>query len=214
MSKLLLASFACLPLVSVAQTDPVASRFYVGVGADLLTNVPFTSPGVARLLGPALAAGVHLTPHLALQTGVAYHWDSDFRSASYSDPAQQLTPIINTSTFRAKYFTFPVLLRYTFTPSPQRFQVDALAGVTLIHTTGYTLYTSDAIRYPRHDEYNYGATRASLTLGPAVRYSVSPRVELTANGLVSGVIGDSYYSFSDRLVLNVLVGAQYTFGQI
>jgi hypothetical protein len=32
--------------------------------------------------------------------------------------------------------------------------------------------------------------------------------------LVSGVIGDSYYSFSDRLVLNVLVGAQYTFGQI
>jgi hypothetical protein len=214
MSKqlLILASVACLPLVSVAQTDPASSHFYIGVGANLLTNVPFNSSGVPRLIGPALTAGVQLTPHLALQAGVAYHWKSDTRSYSYSDPSQQLSPIVNTSTYRAKYFTVPVLLRYTFTPSPERFHVDALAGVTVLHATSHTSYTSTSIMSPYNEEYNSATTRATLTLGPAIRYSVSPQVELTANSLVSAVIGDTYYSFSDRLFLNVLVGAQYSFG--
>jgi hypothetical protein len=52
-----------------------------------------------------------------------------------------------------------------------------------------------------------------VTLGPAVRYTLVPNMELTANALVSATLGDTYYyRFSDRLFLNVLVGAQYSFG--
>jgi hypothetical protein len=212
MSKKLLlwASLASLPLVSQAQTDPASSHFYVGAGVNLLTNVPFTNAGAPRLYGPSLTAGVNLAPRLALQASVAYQWQNLSGGSSYNSGAG-----ISSESYlsRTKYFTIPVLLRYTLTPTPGSFQFDGLAGITVLHSSYHYEYTSTSTGYPYHDEANGGRTRASVTLGPAVRYVVSPKVELTANGLVSAVIGDTYYRFSDRLFLNVLLGAQYSFGQ-
>jgi hypothetical protein len=202
-----------LPLASHAQTAP---RFYVGAGASLFTNVPLVSGGAApRLYGPALTAGLQLTPHLALQTGVAYFWQNDNRSQGYFDPNLP-SPVVDEIDYHAKYFTIPVLLRYTFTPSAERFHVDALAGLTLVHNSYRNRFTrtSPSPSDSYSQVYNGSATRASVTLGPAARYTLAPNVELTANALVSATLGDAYsYRFSDRLFLNVLVGVQYSFGQ-
>lgn len=199
-----------LPLASPAQTAP---RFYVGAGANLLTNVPFLSGGIApRLYGPALTAGLELTPHLALQAGVAYFWQNDNLSLIYNDP-NQLTPVVEQIDYHTKYFTIPVLLRYTFAPAAERLHVDALAGVTLAHSSYRNSSSSTSLSYPYSYEYTGSTTRANVTLGPAVRYTLVPNVELTANALVSATVGDTYYRFSDRLFLNVLVGVQYSFGQ-
>ncbi|TDN40198.1 hypothetical protein E4631_18030 [Hymenobacter sp. UV11] len=61
---------------------------------------------------------------------------------------------------------------------------------------------------PSHTLLRYELTE------PAARYTLSPNLELTANGLVSAILGDTYYKFSDRLFLNALVGVHYTFGQL
>jgi hypothetical protein len=199
-----------LPLASYAQTAP---RFYVGAGANLLTSVPFLSEGAAaRVYGPALTAGLQLNPRLALQAGVAYFWQNRSFSDAHIDP-NQADPVVNKADFHSKYFVIPVLLRYTFAPSTQRFHVDALAGVTLTHHSYRNSSSSNSLYYPYSYEYSGSTTNGSLTLGPAVRYTLVPNVELTANALVSATVGDDYYRFSDRLFLNVLVGAHYTFGQ-
>lgn len=202
-----------LPLASHAQTAP---RFYVGAGANLLTNTPFNSGIAPHLLGPSLTAGWQFIPHLALQASVAYQWEKDNYSQAYlyTDQTGQLLSATYSSEHRLKYFTVPILLRYTFAPSAERLHFDVLGGVTLVHATirsSYASSDSSTTIFPGKD--NIANTRANLTLGPAVRYAVSPHIELTANGLVSAVLGENYYRFSDRLFLNVLVGAHYTFGQ-
>ncbi len=212
MSKKLLiwASLASLPLVCQAQTEPASSHFYLGAGVNLLTNVPSTSAGVPRLLGPSLTAGVGLAPRVALQASVTYQWQNNSGSSSYNYGSG-----ISYDSFssRSKYFTVPVLLRYAFTPTPGRFQFDGLAGITVVHSSFHYESTTTNSGSPYSYEDNGGLTRASITLGPAVRCAISPNLELTANSLVSAAVGDTYYRFSDRLFLNVLVGAQYSFGQ-
>ena len=202
-----------LPLASHAQTT---SGFYVGAGANLITNVPFNLGTAPRLVGPSLTAGWHFTPALALQASVAYQWEGDSYSYSYlhTSPTGSLIPYTYSGQEKVKYFTIPVLLRYTFAPSAKRLHFDALGGVTLLHTTLNSTYAStDPTANVSPDHYSAGKTRTHLTLGPAVRYAVSPHIELTANGLASAALGDSYNHFSDRVFLNVLVGAQYSFGR-
>ena len=216
MSKklLLLAGLADLPLVSLAQTEPTSTRFYIGVGANLLTNVPFTSAGAPRLVGPSVTGGVGLTSRLALQISGAYHWQNESYTSGAYTYGQGLIGN-NTYSSRSKYFTIPVLLRYTFTPLTQRLQFDGLAGVTVVHSSYH--YSYSTIDPSAGALYSYentgGVTTGNITLGPAVRYALSSNVELTANGLVSAIVGGSYRDFGDRLFLNVLVGAQYKFGQ-
>ena len=211
MSKktLLLVSLAGLPLASVAQTAPASSHFYIGAGVNLLTNVPFGSVGVPRLVGPSLTAGVSLSPRVAVQASAAYHWQSHSNGSSYNSGGIIYYDDYSTS---YKYFTVPVLLRYTFTPNPERFRFDGLVGVTVLYSRYHYTSTSTYSGTPYSSESTSGSTRANITLGPAVRYAAGSNVELTANGLVSAIVGDSYRSFSDRLFLNVLVGAQYSFG--
>jgi hypothetical protein len=214
--KLLLLAALGLPQLSFAQTGPASSRFYVGVGANLLTDVPANSVGVPNLVGPSLTAGMQLAPQLALQISASYHWKHDSRTfPGYSSGS---TPSYVMSDLRSKYLIVPVLLRYTFTEPAERFHFDGLAGLTILHGSSSQKYTSSgsfSSYYPYYpDDYSYSSTRACLTLGPAVRYSVTPNIELTANGLVSATLGNSYYRFSDRLFLNVLVGAHYTFGSL
>jgi len=45
-----------------------------------------------------------------------------------------------------------------------------------------------------------------------VRAAISNHLELTASSLVSMVVGENYYRFSDRLFLNTSLGLNYKFG--
>jgi hypothetical protein len=211
---LLMTSLVGLPLLSFAQTTPNSARFYVGVGANLLTDVPFNSTGAPKLVGPSLTAGIQLTPQLALQVSPAYQGETD----SYTSPAYDYrTGMLvgtTTTTVRSKYLTVPLLLRYTFTEAATPFQFDGLAGITVLHGSyHYTTSDPNTSGYYTND-FSSSSTKACFTLGPAVRYTLSPQVELTANALVSAVLGDRYNSFSDRLFLNALVGVHYKFGQL
>jgi hypothetical protein len=197
-----------LPLASQAQITPDASRFYVGVRANMLSNVPFKDRGlVPQLVGPALTAGMQFTPRLAGQVGLSYHWGKETRDLLY-----RFGNITVTS--RSKYFSIPVLLRYTVTEPAQRFHFDILGGATLLHTTGSTSYTnSTGVLDPGFRDNSGSNTNFCLTLGPAVRAAISSHLELTASSAVSAVVGDNYYKFSDRLFLNTSLGVNYTFGQ-
>jgi hypothetical protein len=183
-----------LPLASPAQTAPAAPRFYVGVGANLLSNVPFNDrrivPVVPRLFGPSLTAGWHFTPRWALQVGFSYH------GKNTPNPA-------GGSTLDAKYFVVPALLRYTVTAPATPVQVDVLAGATLVHLKDWETYSAPS---------SYTATRVNLTVGPAVRVALSSHWEVTAAGLVSMIVGQNYYTFSNRLFLNTSLGLNYKFG--
>jgi hypothetical protein len=183
-----------LPLASPAQTAPAAPRFYVGVGANLLSNVPFNDrrivPVVPRLFGPSLTAGWHSTPRWALQVGFSYH------GKNTPNPA-------GGSTLEAKYFVVPALLRYTVTAPATPVQVDVLAGATLVHLKDWETYSAPS---------SYTATRVNLTVGPAVRVALSSHLEVTAAGLVSMIVGQNYYTFSNRLFLNTSLGLNYKCG--
>jgi len=189
-----------LPLASSAQST---SRFYVGAGAGVLTNRPFSAGSAERVVGPSLTAGLVLNPRLAVQLGASYHGRTETIPSYSSGPGQ------NADKSHYYYLVMPALLRYTFTSPDSPWHLDGLAGATIVHA---------ASKYTRNDSLSYlnfrsSATRANLTLGPAFRYAFLPNVEFTANALLSAVVGDTYYRFSDRLFLNVLVGAQYSFGK-
>jgi hypothetical protein len=120
-----------LVLTAHAQTTP---HYYVGAGAMLSTNFPFGSGNALGRVGPALTAGLQLTPHVALQTGVSYLWKNE--SYSQYDPTLSYS-----SESHVKYFWVPVLLRYTFAPSAQRFHFDVLAGMTLLRASVKSSYS-------------------------------------------------------------------------
>lgn len=198
-----------IPLVGHAQaTSP---RFYAGIGANLLSDTPFNPTGVARLLGPALTAGLQLTPHLAVQAGVSYHWKNDTYSETfyYAAPGNVTT---YTSTHRSRYFFIPALLRYTFGSAAARFHLDALGGVTLLATTRRDSYETWPATTSPPSVYQRSGFDASLTLGPAVRYALSSQVALTASSAASLLL-QKYGRFGDRLFLNTAVGVNYAFGR-
>jgi len=208
-ASLLLA--AILPVVSHAQTT--APHVYAGASANLLSNTPFTSAGVPLRLGPALTAGYQFTPNVALQVGASYQWQNEAFSEIYlaTAPGGPTTAITNRNEYHYKYLLVPVLLRYTFTPFAERFHVDALGGTTLLYSALRRTYDSTPATAPPA-EYKSATFRASLTLGPALRYTVAPRVELTASSLVNAALGDYYPRFSNRLFLNTAIGVNYNFG--
>jgi hypothetical protein len=184
-----------LPLASPAQTAPTLPRFYVGVGANMLSNVPFNDralvPVVPRLFGPSLTAGWLFMPRWALQVGFSYH--------GKNTPNPAGGPTIETN-----YFLVPALLRYTVTAPATPVQFDVLAGATLVHLRDdWRTYSAPSY---------YTATRVNLTVGPAVRAALSSHLEVTAAGLVSMIVGQKYYTFSNRLFLNTSLGLNYKFG--
>jgi hypothetical protein len=200
---------ASLPLVVHAQTT--APHFYIGAGANLLSDIPYNSAGISHLAGPSLTAGLQLTPHVAVQAGASYQWQKETYSevAYYSAPGNVTT---YTSEHRFKYFFIPVLLRYTFAPSAARFHVDALGGVTLLATTRRDSYETSPATTPQPNVYKRSSFDASLTLGPAVRYTLSPQIELTASSVASLML-QNYGRFSNRLFLNTALGLNYAFGR-
>jgi len=189
-----------MPLTSAAQSVP---HFYVGAGASVFSNRPFSAGKYPRVFGPSITAGLELNPRLAVQLGASYHGKTE-SLLSYSSSAGQ-----GGDTYHSYYVVMPVLLRYTFTSPNSPWHFDGLAGATLVHVAGnYTVTTNG-----NQVEFKSSDTRANLTVGPALRYAFLPNVEFTANALMSAIVGNSYGTFSDRLFLNVLVGAQYSFGK-
>lgn len=187
-----------LPLSSSAQVAPASSRFYVGVGGNLLSNLPFKDRGIVpSSFGPALTVGLPFTPRWALQVGFSYHGKRE----TIDNPNSAVE-----ATVRTKYFLVPALLRYTVTEPTNPVQFDILGGATLVHAKGQTTFSP-----PSYDESTLSDTRFNLTLGPAVRAAISSHLDLTVNGLVSMRVGE-VYTFSDRFFLNTSLGLNYKFG--
>lgn len=120
---------------------------------------------------------------------------------------------VTSVTYRFSYLTVPVLLRYTVTAPAERFHFDLLGGGTLVHARSGSTYEYGAGATSPAEQPVNSDTRVNVTLGPSVRAALSPHLELTASGLVSAIVGESYYRFSDRLFLNTSLGMNYTFGQ-
>jgi hypothetical protein len=202
-----------LALSSHAQTAPSLSRFYLGVSGNQLSNAPFNGDGIVpRIIGPALTVGMQLTPRLAVQTGLSYHWKKESRYYQSISTPGGISSV--TTTQRTKYFIIPALLRYMVTAPAGRAHFDVVGGATLLHATGHVTYdVSGGAIDPALRESSISDTRFNLTLGPAVRAAISPRLELSVSSLMSMVVGDNYYRFSDRLFLNTSIGLNYTFGQ-
>ncbi|MFD1874480.1 outer membrane beta-barrel protein [Hymenobacter bucti] len=187
-----------LPLASSAQVAPASSRFYVGVGANLLSNLPFLDRGIVpSSFGPSLMVGLPFTPRWALQVGFSYHGKREM----IANPNSAVE-----ATVRTKYFLVPALLRYTVTEPANPVQFDLLGGATLVHAKGRTTFSP-----PSNNESTLSDTRFNLTLGPAVRAAISSHLDLTVNGLVSMRV-DEVYNFSDRFFLNTSLGLNYKFG--
>lgn len=208
--KLLSASLLAgiLPLVSVAQTTDTPTRYYVGVGGSMLNSFGANN---SRIFGPSLTAGLQLKPQLAVQIGTTVTWSNYSTSFSATDNQQQLTVYNNKS--HSSFTTVPVLLRYTLTPATKRLQFDALMGLSLLI---FASRNTSITTYPNQTQYEssnrYSDLRSSLVIGPALRYSLTPRVALTAEVPINLAIGSSYYAFSERFFYNLQVGARYNFG--
>jgi hypothetical protein len=206
---LLLSGLASLPLFGAAQTTP--TRFYVGAGVSVLSDRPFHNYSTTQV-GPALTAGMQFTPRLALQVSGACRWSSS--SGSYQTYYTGTTP---TATFiyetRTKLFTFPLLLRATLTEPAKPLRVDALFGPMWLHSTARSTssITSQGQTFPNNSN-SYSDNAFSLALGPALRYTLTPRLELALDALVNISLRDNYGSFDDRLFSNVLAGVHYNFG--
>lgn len=203
---------ATASLASSAQTTDATPRFYVGAGLSLLSDAPFVDGNSSTILGPALTAGVRLSPRWAVQVGGALAW----RNVTEIVPPNQTIPIAGALDRHTATLIVPVLGRFTFAPAPKRFHVEALGGLTVLRavtTNTYTAVPPAATGQPAYQEVRLQKQiSGNISLGPGVRYTVSPHMEFAAHALVNAVIGYSLAHFTDRAFLNVQVGAHYTFG--
>jgi hypothetical protein len=212
---LLLAGLASLPLLSVAQTT--STRFYVGAGVSVLSAKPFRSYGSTEV-GPALTAGMQFTPRLALQLSGSYTWHRASGSyGTYYYPSSFPPTSGTDATFNYerhdKLFAFPLLLRATLTDPAKPLRVDALFGPMWLHST---VRATSSVTYQGQTVQNtsdsYSDNSFSVALGPALRYSLTPRIELALDALVNLGLRNSDGNFGDQLFSNVLAGVHYNFG--
>lgn len=202
-----------LPLAGAAQTATEQPRFYLGAGVSVLTGWPFHTGGAYNPTGPALTAGMRLSPRLALQIGAAVAWNHSQYNSSFDPAIGSSLNSFYSSENKSTFYTVPVLLRYTFTSGAGPLRFDALGGLTLLHARGHgnaTVVTNGQKTFDR--DFDYTDTNVKLTLGPAVRYALSPALELTATPLVNVEL-HSGYNFSNRFSSNFLLGVNYKFGQ-
>ncbi len=213
MRLLLLAGCLGLPLAGIAQSTP---RYYVGLSASILTDSPFARYSSPNLYGAALTGGVQLSARWALQTGVGASRRTDsYTSAGYTVVGGGSPTSTNYSNYRYTVLTVPVLVRCTFTRPATRFHVDGLAGFTLLHYLNHQEYTTTYTtgQSPDYHESDFTDNDLAFTLGPAVRYTLTPQIELVAHGFTNVILSNQYYSFDERFLFNALLGAHYTFGQ-
>ena len=213
-----------LPLLGAAQTvaptttPEVAPRFYVGLGGSLLAHGRLAGFDTDHL-APTLTAGVYLRPRLALQISASYWQDTrhnSFAGRQADGNGQSQTGVW--STVRVdRYLNVPILLRYTLISKPSsRLAVDLLGGVSLRrYSNSYNeLFTFDQTQetLPSIFDGTSSYTSAYLTLGPSLRYNLTPHVDLTADFVFDYYLNKSYGAFYDNLSGNLMLGARYRFG--
>jgi opacity protein-like surface antigen len=215
--NLLLSTLVSLPLLSTAQTTATsfASHFYVGAGVTVHSSKPFHDYGYSSTqVGPVLTAGLRFTPRLALQLSGAYTWlntreshDSFFSDSGVAQGTFDLDS-------RGKLLTLPLLLRATFTDLAKRLRVDALGGPMLLYSrTNVKFSTTYQGQATPTTSDTYVDTSFSFALGPGLRYTLTPRVDLALDALVNMSINGTYRTFNDRLFSNVRAGVHYNFGE-
>ena len=195
---LLLASIAVLPLSGRAQS-------YLGLGATLLTNAPFATYSSPNLYDVSLSGGVQLTSRTALQLEVGYGGRTT--SSTYLNYGSGIT----SSEARIRNLLIPLQLRYTFTNPEKPLRLDGLAGFTVLRSTRHftSTYTNSSQTYENESSF----TQYCASLGPSIRYVLTPQVELFTAAVVNMTLNDSYNSFRDRLFLSAELGAHYTFAR-
>jgi hypothetical protein len=206
---LLAGGLASLPLLSTAQTTE-APRFYIGAAAFVVSSEPFQDYSTTTV-GPALTAGMQFTPRLALQLSGSYSW-RNFGSSTVTSFAGS-TPT-GTYTYKSynKAFIFPLLLRATLTNPTKRLRVGVLGGPILrINFSRYEAWDTYLDQTLFYGPEYYSTTDFTVALGPALHYTVTPRVELVVDALVNIAMG-KYRNFNGRLSSNVLAGVHYNFG--
>jgi hypothetical protein len=213
---LLVASIALAPAVSLAQSTP---PLYIGASFNVSTFSPFRSYS-SNLYGPALTVGYQLSPRWAIQSGASWGQRSD-RPSNIGRPDILTTPtIFKEVNFDLRYtrLTIPVLARFTLTDPTKPLQVDALFGPSWIHATSRNT-TTFVLRAggSNSDTSTYSDNNFSAGLGPSIRYTVSPHLQVTANSMVQAEFGDGFdivnRRFSDRMFLTTQLGVQYRFGR-
>ena len=211
---LLAAGLLALPRLGAAQTA-APPRFYVGAGVSMLTAWPFHKSSDYHPVGPSLTAGLQLSPRLALQVGASVGWNRYQFNSSYGPASSSSGSFFYSSEGKSTSYAVPVLLRYTLTSGASPLHFDVLGGGTLLHARGHqhdVIVNDGQTTFDR--AYNYTNTNANLTLGPAVRYALTPALELSATPLVNFVLNPGYSAdFGDRLTSNFLLGVNYKFGQ-
>lgn len=211
----LLAGLAGWPLLCPAQTAPATAGLYVGAGVSWRTSLPFTTYGTA-VVGPALTAGTQLTPRLALQLSAGY----GLKHATYADAYSTSGGLVTVASESYSHsLALPLLLRATLTNPASRWHLDALAGPSVVFLFAHETYaqTSQGQATQRDTDNSFHAG-VSLLLGPGVRYTLTPKLELTANVLGSLAISTSYWQYNSAPVgslfsSHVLAGLHYHLSQ-
>jgi hypothetical protein len=205
------------PLATLAQSpDPVpAYRFYGGVAA-------YTS--AAQSLGgysgswynvPVEATlGYQLRPRLAVQVGLAYSntHDSFSYTNGYVDANANAVSSLNTSDYTRRVFTTSLLARYTLTrQAAHRFQVDALAGPSLLHSAGRSTYTetvtSQGSSSVSNYDYSYRYNNLLLNAGPSFRYRFGQHLEAVYDVLFGASLTNRFNGST-----SMALGLRYRFG--
>lgn len=226
---LLVAAFGTLlaggqPFAATAQTlpTPVATgRYYVGLGGTV-GSYQLSGRQSASVLAPVLTGGRRLSPRLALEASLAYHWDGYDKSSegvyivSDGNGGARSGPAIFHSVYHQRTQVALALARYTLAYLPtRRFQLDVAGGVFLLHsnTYGYNNTLDRDTREVVQGNYyvRYDLTTGGVLLGPSLRYHLTPRVELVGEFISNFVLGTSPASVG-RLAGTAGVSARYYFG--
>ena len=211
------ALLVAVPLATLAQnTDPLpAHRFYGGVAV-------YT--GAAQSLGgyygggysvPVQATlGYQLRPRLAVQVGLAYSSvKSDYSyTTDYVDSNSNPISYLTTTGYTRRTFTTSLLARYTLTrQAAHRFQVDALGGPSLTHSTGRSTYsetaTSQGNSSVSYSDYSYNYNNLLLNAGPSFRYRFGKQLEAVYDILFNVSLTNSFNGST-----SMALGLRYRFG--
>jgi len=208
---LLTFGFFALPIAARAQTAP---HFYLGAGASLHTDRVFL-PYSTNSVGPALTLGWQLSPRWAIQTGASFGRGSS--KGSFNQDSASVTLGVYNSALRRDVLVVPLLTRFTVTAPTSRLHVDVLAGASWAHTIDkrsgeYVNATQPTLN--QAGSYTAVENTVNLVLGPALRYTVGTRVDLTANSLLNMDFFNHYhYNLGNRIFLTTQLGVQYSFGR-
>ncbi|MGI4741470.1 MAG: outer membrane beta-barrel protein [Janthinobacterium lividum] len=208
----LLSGLVSLPLACWAQEARPAKSPYVGAKLSVQTGRPFNEYFGTRF-GPALTLGAHLKPRLALELNAAYNWQHSVYHGSYST---NVGLVVEDNDTYVHTLTMPLLLRATLTKSAGPWHVDAVFGPTLFIYFTHRNYQQTTQGQPTNSENTtYAEHQVSLTLGPSVRYTLTPQIDLVVDALANLNISGFPYTFvapvSSQLSSHVLAGVHYRF---